>query len=102
MTTVWVCIAATALASFTIKAAGPAVLGARPLPERASAVVALLAPSLLVALVVGHLLGPGWSALDLTVVVGVTAAVAARLCHAPTLVAVGVGVLATALLRALT
>jgi len=99
MLTIWACIAATAVVGFAIKAAGPAVLGARPLPEQVRAVVALLAPALLVALVVGHLLGSRWSGLDVTVLAGVAAAIAARLRKAPMLLAVVVGVVATALLR---
>ena len=100
MTTIWVCIAATALLSFTIKAAGPALLGERPLPSWARAVFALLAPALLFALVVTALLGPGWSAVDLSVVAGVTVAVVARLCGAPSLLAVAGAVAVVALVRA--
>ncbi|HEY8718679.1 AzlD domain-containing protein [Pengzhenrongella sp.] len=100
MQTIWICIAATALISFGIKAAGPALLGDRPLPDRVREVIALFAPALLFALVVAALLGSHWRAVDSGVAVGVAAAVAARLCRAPTLLAVVVGVGAAALLRA--
>jgi len=68
-----------AVISFGIKAAGPAMLGARPLPDRVRAVIALLAPVLLFALVTTELLGSRWSAVDARVVIGVAAAAAARL-----------------------
>ncbi|MBT0770265.1 AzlD domain-containing protein [Kineosporia sp. J2-2] len=99
MTTLWLCIAATALVSFSIKAAGPALLGSDPLPERARGVVALLAPALLFALVVAELLGPGWHDLDPALVIGVTVAVVARLARVADLPAVLLAVLATALAR---
>ena len=46
MTTLWVTIFAVALASATIKAAGPALVGGRELPPRAVAIIAYLAPAL--------------------------------------------------------
>ena len=52
MTTVWLTIAAVAVASAAIKAAGPVLIGGRPLPALAGRVIALLAPALLAALVV--------------------------------------------------
>jgi hypothetical protein len=48
----WVMIVAVALASAAIKAAGPVLIGGRESPPRANAVIALLAPALLAALVV--------------------------------------------------
>jgi branched-subunit amino acid transport protein len=48
----WGVIAALAAGTFVIKAAGPAVLGQRPLPERLTGVIALLAPALLAGLVI--------------------------------------------------
>lgn len=53
MSALWVAIVAVALASAAIKAAGPVLVGGRELPPRANAVIALLAPALLAALVVG-------------------------------------------------
>src|SRR5215216_3100727 len=50
--TLWITIVAVALASAAIKAAGPMLVGGRDLPPRAAAIVALLAPALLAALVV--------------------------------------------------
>jgi branched-subunit amino acid transport protein len=51
VTEVWVTIAGLALATAAIKAVGPVTLGGRPLPPAASAVIGLLAPALLAALV---------------------------------------------------
>jgi branched chain amino acid efflux pump len=48
-----------AVVTFAIKAAGPVALGGRPLPERFTGVIALLAPALLAALVVTHTLADG-------------------------------------------
>jgi hypothetical protein len=52
MTAAWITIALLTAATVAIKAAGPVLLGGRTLPKRLEAVVALLAPSLLAALVV--------------------------------------------------
>jgi branched-subunit amino acid transport protein len=49
---VWITIAGLTAATMALKAAGPVILGGRELPERALAVIALLAPALLAALVV--------------------------------------------------
>jgi branched-subunit amino acid transport protein len=101
VTTLWICIAATAAASFTIKAAGPALLGQRPLPDTLRVVLALLAPVLLFSLVVTHLLGPEWSAFDTTALAGVAAAAVTRLLGLHSLAAVACGVIVSAVLRAL-
>ena len=61
MTSVWVVIAALALATAALKVAGPLALGGRPLPGRALDVVELLASALLAALVVVETLGNGGS-----------------------------------------
>lgn len=101
MTTLWICVAATAAISFAIKAAGPALLGQRPLPDTLRVVLALLAPVLLFALIVTHLLGPDWKAFDTTALLGVVAAAATRLLGLHSLLAVACGVVVTAVLRAL-
>ena len=51
MSGVWATIAALAVATAMIKAAGPLLAGGRTLPRPATAVIALLAPALLAALV---------------------------------------------------
>jgi branched-subunit amino acid transport protein len=50
--TIWLLIAGCAVVTAAIKAAGPIALGGRNLPERFDAVIALMAPALLSALVV--------------------------------------------------
>ena len=96
--TLWFAIVAVALISFTIKAAGPAVLTGRDLPARARGVIALLAPALLAALVVVHVLED----FSVAVLAGLAAVVVAHLLRAPMLVAVLAGVVATASLRVVT
>jgi uncharacterized membrane protein len=48
----WVLVAALIVTTVLIRAAGPVLLGGRELPPRANAVIGLLAPALLAALVV--------------------------------------------------
>jgi uncharacterized membrane protein len=101
MTTLWVTIVAVALASAAIKAAGPVLVGGRELPPRAVAVIALLAPALLSALVITETFGEdGHLVLDERAV-GVAVAAAALALRAPVLLAVALAALTTALIRAL-
>ena len=51
-TTVWTLIAVLAVATITLKAAGPLVTGGRTLPPRAAAIIAAMPAALLSALVV--------------------------------------------------
>jgi branched-subunit amino acid transport protein len=85
--------------SLTIKAAGPALLGDRRLPGWTAGVIAVLAPTLLAALVVVHVLGPRWGAVSWPVVAGLAAVVVARLARTPMLLAVLAGVVVTAVVR---
>lgn len=52
MTEIWIVIGILVAGTIVIKGAGPVLLGGKPLPERAGAIIALLAPALLAALVV--------------------------------------------------
>ena len=97
--TLWLAILATAVLSLIIKAAGPALLGERQLPAWTRGIIAVLAPALLAALVVVHVLGQHWKAFDWTVVAGLATVAATRLLKAPMLLAVVAGVVVTALLR---
>jgi branched-subunit amino acid transport protein len=54
MNDVWLLIAGCAVVTFVIKAAGPVALGGRALPGWFDAIVKLLAPALLAALVATH------------------------------------------------
>ncbi len=51
MTDSWLIVGVVGIGTIAIKAAGPVLLGGRPLPARLGSVVALLAPALLAALV---------------------------------------------------
>ncbi|BCJ70068.1 AzlD domain-containing protein [Polymorphospora rubra] len=99
--TLWLAIIAVAAVSFTFKAIGPALLGDRELPPAARNVIALLAPALLAGLIVVEVLGPKWTGIDWTLLVGLAATAAAWAWRAPMLLAVLVGVVATALARQL-
>ena len=53
----WVVIAIVGAVTIAFKASGPVLLGGRSLPERVSAVVDVLAPAMLAALVVTQTVG---------------------------------------------
>ena len=100
MTTLWVTVVAVALASAAIKAAGPVLVGGRELPPRAVAVVALLAPALLAALVVSETFGEDRHLVLDERALGVAVAAIALALRAPVLVAVALAAATTALTRA--
>jgi branched-subunit amino acid transport protein len=100
MLTIWICVALTALASFAIKAAGPAILGNRGLPQRAGGVIALLAPALLAGLVTSDILGANWSSANGPLALGVLAAIATRATGLPPPACVVAAVVVTAVARA--
>ena len=102
MTAVWITIAALAVGTALIKAAGPLAVGGRELPARATAVIALMAPALLAALVVQETFAhDGELTLDARAVgfAGALAAIAAKL---PLMAVVTIAAAATAATRALT
>ena len=99
MSALWVTILAVTLASAAIKAAGPVLVGGRELPPRVNAVIAVLAPALLAALVITETLGEdGRLVLDERAL-GVGAAAIALWLRAPVLLAVALAALVTALAR---
>lgn len=102
MSALWVAIVAVTLASAAIKAAGPILVGGRELPPRVNAVIALLAPALLAALVVTETFGDesGHLVLDERAL-GVGVAAVALALKAPVLLAVALAALVTALARLL-
>ncbi len=100
MTTLWVTVVAVALASAAIKAAGPVLVGGRELSPRAVAVVALLAPALLAALVVSETFGEDRHLVFDERALGVAVAAIALALRAPVLVAVALAAATTALVRA--
>jgi uncharacterized membrane protein len=101
--TTWLTIAVLAAGTAAIKAAGPVALSRREPPQRLVQVIALLAPSLLAALVVYESVHTG----NREVVVdarlaGLAAAAVALALRLPLLVVVAVAVGATAAIRAVT
>jgi branched-subunit amino acid transport protein len=100
VTTIWIVVAIVGAATIAIKALGPVVLGGRQLPPRLAAVVVLLAPALLAALVVTQAVaGDRRYVFDARLVGLGAAAVAIRL-RAPLLVTLIVAAATTALVRA--
>ena len=102
MTDVWVTIAALCVGTALIKAAGPLTVGGRELPPRVTAVIALMAPALLAALVVQETFAhDGELTLDARAV-GFGAALAAIAAKLPLMGVVVAAAAATAVTRALT
>ena len=99
MSALWVAIVAVTLASAAIKAAGPILVGGREFPPRVNAVISLLAPALLAALVVTETFGDdGRLVLDERAL-GIGVAAVALALRAPVLLAVALAALVTALAR---
>ena len=99
MTAVWASILVVAVANFAIKAAGPVLLGGRELPRPVVAVIALLGPALLTALVVVGTFSEGSSLRVDAQAAGVAVAGGAFLLRVPMLAAITHGALSAALLR---
>jgi hypothetical protein len=95
----WLIVLSVGAGTMVIKAAGPLLLGGRPLPERLRAVVALLAPALLAALVATTTLADGQELVLDARIIGLGAAVIALLLRAPVLLVVVVAAAAAALAR---
>ena len=101
MSALWVVIVAVTLATVAFKAAGPILAGGRELPPRVNAVMALLTPVLLTALVVTGTFGEGGH-LELDErALGIGVAAVALTLRAPVLLAVVLAALITALTRLL-
>jgi branched-subunit amino acid transport protein len=101
VTAAWITIGALALATAAIKAAGPVALGGRPLPPRVTAVVVLLAPAILAALVVTETFASGRSLAIDERAAGLIAAAAAIWLRASLPVVVIVAAVAAAAARAI-
>ena len=97
----WITVAVIAVATIAIKAAGPVVLGGRPMPGRLVGVISLLAPALLAALVATLTFGRGQALVVDARAVGVGVGAIAVLLRAPTLVVVILAAAATAAVRLL-
>lgn len=101
MSTAWTIVAVVGVGTVVLKGVGPVLLGARALPPRLLGVVALLAPTLLSALIVTQAFA-GDRALVLDArAAGLAAAAAAIALKAPVLAVVVTAAAAAALARAL-
>lgn len=101
MTTVWVVVIVTGIGTLALKAAGPVILGGRPLPERLSGVVTLVGPALLAALVAIGTFAEGQRLVVDARVLGVAAAALAIRLRTPVLLVVIIAAAVTAGARAL-
>ena len=101
MTAVWITIVVVALVSAAIRAFGPILVGGRELPPSMGAVIALLVPALLTALVVTETFGEDGRLVVDEKAIGVAVAAVTLALRAPVLLAVALAVVATALARAL-
>jgi branched-subunit amino acid transport protein len=99
VTKVWLVVAGSGLATAAIKAAGPVLLGGRPLPDRLAAVVTLIGPAVLAALVAINTFGDGRALTLDERAIGVGVAGIAVWRRAPVLVVVAVAAATTALVR---
>jgi hypothetical protein len=99
MTEAWIVVAVVGVATIAFKAAGPVLIGTRALPPRVQALVDLLAPVMLVALVVAQTFGGDEEITVDARVAGVGAALVALLLRAHIIVAMAIAATVTALLR---
>jgi branched-subunit amino acid transport protein len=95
----WAAVLAIGAATIAIKSAGPVLAGGRELPPRLAAMVELLAPAVLAALVVTQTVGGDEEIVIDERLAGVGVASVAIALRAPILVSVAVAALVTALLR---
>jgi uncharacterized membrane protein len=101
--TVWLTIAALAVGTAAIKAAGPVALGRREPPPRVANVIALIAPSLLAALVLFETVHAGSHSVVLdSRLAGVAAAAVGLALRLPLVGVIVIAAAASAALRALT
>lgn len=99
MSDAWIVVIVVAAFTVLFKAAGPVFLGRRQLPARVDAVVALIAPVMLTALVVTQTFGGDEEVAVDARVPGVAAAALAICRGAPIIVAMLIAASVTALIR---
>ncbi|HEU0247236.1 MAG TPA: AzlD domain-containing protein [Gaiellaceae bacterium] len=100
MTDFWIVVSAVGVATVLFKAAGPVLLGRRPLPPRGQSVVDLLAPVMLTALVVTQTFGGEGEVTVDARLPGVAAAAIAIWRRVPIIVAMLIAGVVTGLVRA--
>jgi branched-subunit amino acid transport protein len=96
---IWVVVAAVGAATIAFKASGPVLLGHRTLPPRVGAVVDVLAPAMLAALVVTQTVGGDRELVFDERLVGVAVGGVAILLRAPLVVVMAVAAATAALIR---
>jgi branched-subunit amino acid transport protein len=97
----WVVIAVVGAVTMAFKASGPVLLGRRQLPPRVTAVVDVLAPAMLAALVATQTVGGDREIVVDERVLGVAAGAIAVALRAPLLVVMTVAAVVAALVRLL-
>jgi branched-subunit amino acid transport protein len=102
MSAPWLAIVVVGAATIVLKATGPVLLGGRDLPPRVNALVVLLAPAVLAALVITQVVGGDRELVFDARLVGLGAAIIAIALRAPLLFVVVAAAAATAGARALT
>ena len=102
MSNIWLAIVVVGAATVLLKATGPVLLGGRDLPPHVDALVVLLAPAVLAALVVTQVVAGDRELVFDARLVGLGAAGVAIALRAPLVVVVAVAAAATAAARALT
>lgn len=95
----WLSVLAVTVISWLMKASAPLIIGGRKLPPAAVRMTALTAPVLLAGLIVTEIGGAGWREVEWTQLIGVGAAGGLCLAKVPMLLAVGGGIVVTALIR---
>jgi branched-subunit amino acid transport protein len=98
---IWVVVLLVGTATVALKAVGPVVLGGRQLPRALSAVLFLLAPALLGALVVTQAVGGDRELVLDARLLGIGAAVVALALRLPLIAVVVISAATAALARAL-
>lgn len=100
--TAWIVVAGAGAVTLVVKALGPVLLGGRSLPRPVVAVITLLGPALLAALVATQVFAGDRELVVDARVVGIAAAALALLARLPILVIVVAAAAATALARLIT
>ena len=100
--TAWIVVAGAGAVTLVVKALGPVLLGERPLPRPVVAVITLLGPALLAALVATQVFARDRELVVDARDVGIAAAAVALLARLPILVVVLAAAAATALARHIT
>lgn len=99
MSGVWLAVLLVGAVSMGLKAAGPVLLGGRELPGTMQRVVALMAPTLLAALIATQIFGSGQALVVDARAVGLAVGAFGVWRNWPTLLVVFLGTLAAALTR---